>query len=416
MASLDEIGFTQLQDSRLEKYTTSPPRELLPMVPGILVVNGYRCNADGCAYYCASKKSIANHRLVHHFFLPVHDSARSCQVQRLFKKLGFRNIGYSPYFGVDHQSTELVGDLARLRLKEQVHTLLEAHRCSVSGAASKPSICELSPWLRMSRWHELAVDHIIPAGTPVDHIKRAGALPNPASGEFNLDRLPLMVQAYLENAQALIGRVPYHLRRLVASVEDSPVATVGFNPLWVPSTIHAYCALMAKLFITMVRSKDGSPVDDEPFVNVLGDLHPNLANALDRLLFHIRGRQDADTDDEDLVHIHSVLLQLCRPPTCPVVQHGLQTGCPSIRFLIMNNLKSDPSSANPAFEHVRHVTRPVAILQYWWRCTILMQLVRPMWQPDHPAIPWHEAYEWLACIRDNAKDMPVEMKSCLRGQ
>jgi hypothetical protein len=77
-----------------------------------------------------------------------------------------------------------------------------------------------------------------------------------------------------------------------------------------------------------------------------------------------------------------------------------------IRFLIVNNLKSDPSSANPAFEHVRHVTRPVAILQYWWRCTILMQLVRPMWQPDHPAIPWHEADEWLACIRDNAKDTP----------
>ncbi|CAK9868446.1 unnamed protein product [Sphagnum jensenii] len=184
------------------------------------------------------------------------------------------------------------------------------------------------------------------------------------------------------------------------------MATVGFNQLWVPSTIHAYCALMAKLFITMVRSRDGSPVDDEPFVNVLGDLHPDLLNALDRLLSHIRGRQDADADDEDLIHIHSVLLQLCRPPTCSVVQHGVQTGCPIIRFLIVNNLKSDPSSANPAFKHVRHVTCPVAILQYWWRCTILMQLVRPMWQPDHRAIPWHEADEWLACIRDNAKDTP----------
>jgi len=30
--------------------------------------------------------------------------------------------------------------------------------------------------------------------------------------------------------------------------------------------------------------------------------------------------------------------------------------------------------------------------------------MRPMWQPDHPTIPWHEADEWLACIRDNAKD------------
>jgi hypothetical protein len=35
-----------------------------------------------------------------------------------------------------------------------------------------------------------------------------------------------------------------------------------------------------------------------------------------------------------------------------------------------------------------------------------MQLMRPMWQPDHPAIPWHEADEWLAYIRDNTKDTP----------
>jgi hypothetical protein len=81
----------------------------------------------------------------------------------------------------------------------------------------------------MSRWHDLAVDHVILAGTPLDHIKRAGMLPTPGNGEFNLDRLPLMVRAYLDNAQALIGRLPYHLRRLVISVEDSPVATLGIN-------------------------------------------------------------------------------------------------------------------------------------------------------------------------------------------
>jgi hypothetical protein len=133
------------------------------------------------------------------------------------------------------------------------------------------------------------------------------------SGEFNLDRLPLMVWAYLENAQVLIGRVPYHLRRLVVSVEDSPMATVGFNQLWVPSTIHNYCTQMAKLFITMVRSRDGSPVDDKPFVNVFGDLHPDLANALDHLISYIRGRRDANMDDEDLVHIHSVLLHVAPP-------------------------------------------------------------------------------------------------------
>jgi len=90
-----------------------------------------------------------------------------------------------------------------------------------------------------------------------------------------------MVRGYLQAAQAMIGRVPYHLRRLVVSMEDSPFATVGLNQLWVPSIINKYCMLMTKLLTTMVRSKDNAPVDDEPFVNVLGD-------ALENFISHIR--------------------------------------------------------------------------------------------------------------------------------
>jgi len=181
---------------------------------------------------------------------------------------------------------------------------------------------------------------------------------------------------------------------------------MGFNQLWVPSTVSKYYMLMTKLLIAMVRSRDSNPTDDKPFVNVLSQSHLDLANALDRLISYIQGWQDADMDNEDLIHIHTVLLHINRSPMCPVVSHGLQTSCPIMRFLIVNNLKSNPSSTNIAFEHVRHVIGPIAILEYWWRCTILMQLVRPMWQPDHPTIPWCEANEWLACIRDNAKDTP----------
>ncbi len=188
-----------------------------------MVVNGYRCKADGCAYYSATRKIMGNHRRANHFFLPIHASCEPCQVQRLFRK-----VGYTAYFGVDHQNFELEGDLPGFHLKEQVHQSLQAHQCSILKVAPNPSIRELSPWLRISRWHELAVNHIIPAGTPLDHIKQASVLPNPIGGESNLDRLPLMVRAYLENAQAVIGRVPYQLRRLVVSVEDSPVYS-GFG-------------------------------------------------------------------------------------------------------------------------------------------------------------------------------------------
>ncbi len=65
--------------------------------------------------------------------------------------------------------------------------------------------------------------------------------------------------------------------------------------------------LTTKLLITMVRSRDIAPVDDEPFVNVLGDLHSDLGDALENLISYIRSRQDADRDDEDLVPIHTLL-------------------------------------------------------------------------------------------------------------
>ncbi len=124
-SSLDEIKFTQLQNLRLERYTTSPRQELLPVVPGIKVVNGYRCEEDGCAYYFATKKIMGNHHHANHSFLPIHASGQPCQVQCLFRK-----VRYTAYFDVDHQNLELEGDLSRFHMKEQVHESLQAHQCS----------------------------------------------------------------------------------------------------------------------------------------------------------------------------------------------------------------------------------------------------------------------------------------------
>ncbi len=91
--SFDEIEFTRLQDPRLERYITSLRHELLAMVPGIRVVNGYRCEADGCAYYSATKNIMGNHRRLNHSFLPIHANGQSGQVQCLFRK-----VEYTAYF------------------------------------------------------------------------------------------------------------------------------------------------------------------------------------------------------------------------------------------------------------------------------------------------------------------------------
>jgi len=227
---------------------------------------------------------------------------------------------------------ELVGDQVGFQLKEQVHVSLEVHQCSILNMAQNPSICELSPWLKMFCWHELAVNHIILTSTPFDHNKQTNVFLTLISGEFNLDCLPFMVQAYLENTQTMIGHVPYHLKWLVVYVEDSHVATMKFNQLWVPSTINKYCMLMTKLFIIMVRSRDNNLVDDKPFVNVLDNLHLDLANALENFISYIQCRQDANM----------VLLHICRPPTCLVVQQELQTSCPIIRVPDCEQLKVGP--------------------------------------------------------------------------
>jgi hypothetical protein len=58
----------------------------------------------------------------------------------------------------------------------------------------------------------------------------------------------------------------------------------------------------------MVRSIN--PMDNKPFINVLGNLHLNLANALENIIYYIQCRQDTNKDDEDLVHIHMVLLHI----------------------------------------------------------------------------------------------------------
>jgi hypothetical protein len=73
-SSFDEIEFTWLQNPCLEKYTTSPRQEVLPVVLGITVVNGYRCKAYGCVYYSITRKIMGNHYRANHFsyrFMPI---------------------------------------------------------------------------------------------------------------------------------------------------------------------------------------------------------------------------------------------------------------------------------------------------------------------------------------------------------
>lgn len=162
---------------------------------------------------------------------------------------------------------------------------------------------------------------------------------------------------------------------------------------------------MTKLFIVMIRSRDNNLQGDKPIIYVFGDLHINMALLLDPLIVTIQRKQYVDIDDDDLIGSHEVLSKICRPSTSMIIQPKLQTNCPIMRFLIINNLKLTSSPTNLKFEHVQYVTRPIAIFQYWWQSSILMQLAPPMWQPEHLAIPSSDVNNWLSCIQDNVRCM-----------
>jgi hypothetical protein len=94
-----------------------------------------------------------------------------------------------------------------MKFKEDVEMSFENHQCSITNQPNNPTIHELSPWLRVFCWHDLATDHIIPSNAPIDEIMVEFEFLEPANGDFNWDRLPLMIQANHEKTQIIIYHV-----------------------------------------------------------------------------------------------------------------------------------------------------------------------------------------------------------------
>lgn len=165
-----------------------------------------------------------------------------------------KKVGYIKYFGIDRQSLGLGGDQDWLKLKQHVHISFEDQQHSIANQPNNPTIHELSPWLRVSYWHNLATNHIIPLGAPMDEIMATFELLGPIDGDFKWGWLPLMIQAYHEKSQTIICHVQYWLKQLVIVIviDVTKLTKMGFNELWVLSTRRKYCTLMTKLFIAMI--------------------------------------------------------------------------------------------------------------------------------------------------------------------
>jgi hypothetical protein len=97
----------------------------------------------------------------------------------------FKKVGYITYFDIDHQSLGLGVDQDWLKLKEHVQMSFKNHQHSIANQPNTPTSYELSPWLRVSCWHNLATNHIIPLGAPMDEIMATFELMGRTDGDFN---------------------------------------------------------------------------------------------------------------------------------------------------------------------------------------------------------------------------------------
>eukprot|EP00474_Spongospora_subterranea_P008735 CRZ09193.1 hypothetical protein [Spongospora subterranea] len=72
-----------------------PSCQLLPPVPGIKIISGYRCLL--CAYYCPQSETMRRHFREHHVGSLFHkDSYRPCQLQALFPTHSRKYFGILP--------------------------------------------------------------------------------------------------------------------------------------------------------------------------------------------------------------------------------------------------------------------------------------------------------------------------------
>ncbi len=83
------------------------------------------------------------------------------------------------------------------------------------------------------------------------------------------------------------------------------MATMGLGQVWMQDTKSKYIALMTKLMIALVWSRDSSPRDMQRLIiNLLGNMHVELTSELDKLMVHIFNQQGKDLENEDLIVIH----------------------------------------------------------------------------------------------------------------
>jgi hypothetical protein len=90
------MNFTLLNDLGFWKYIVAHQQKLLPMVPRIVVMDGFMCKMEHYVYYCSSKCTIANHHLVYFCRLRIDQVCGDCQVQHLVFK-----VGQTMFFDID---------------------------------------------------------------------------------------------------------------------------------------------------------------------------------------------------------------------------------------------------------------------------------------------------------------------------
>ncbi len=178
-SSFKEIQFTLVQNHSLEKCIVIPFQQFFQAISKMIIFNEYQCNVDKCIYYCASKSNISEHHLVHHCQLSIYNVTNLAMCKDFLERLITRH-----FFSLIIRTWIL----KLIKLNSTLKTC-----ANIAWRPSMPITHNVSLALTSNQ-------SIILPYPPIDHIKATFVFLKPYYCVFTLDRLSLMVQAYLKKA------------------------------------------------------------------------------------------------------------------------------------------------------------------------------------------------------------------------
>lgn len=338
-----------------ELPTILPSAELVPMIQGIPIYDGWSCRH--CCYFGRNVETVKKHLRQHHQIRGIVDgNVVACKVQRL--QAGRASV----FFGVSLEDNEepaieaMQVDDVNEQPPDAVERALErlfpggpATLTSSERALGNTSVNQRQREAFLAR---VSWDRLISRYGGEEELLGVTMLPVEEDRYFSIIQL---LELYLLKVQAHLLGGPLIMAWYIGSKysKDGTAMRRPFSRLQEQSTIKKYTRIMARLFCMLIRQ-----VDDLECCRTLPPLDQTLSSAVQELM---AAMQVTEMNTESLMEVVTKvgIAMFCRS-TDITPDHDMV--CPITRFLIISSILP-----NLAFLASSKVTEVISGLQYWGR-------------------------------------------------